>query len=473
MSGQAMSRLIDREVPEYEEANVTLRGELPEWLRGRLVRTAAAAFREGVFSAEHLFDALCSVYSLELGPAGQVRYRQRLLDSEMRRRLRDGHNDTPHFFTRMRRGPLTRLFSPVPRSNDNTNVNVLPFERSLVAMTETNVQHEIDPVSLRTRGHVEYDDEHGHKLFMLAHPQLDRQRGVAVNVASVLAKDAALVLYEHALAGPEARKRRTIAKLPMKQLPYLHSFGLTPQHAVLFAGPMLLDVWRLLWSERGYIQHFRYQPERGSKIYCVERATGQVRTFRAPAMFVFHVMNTFERDAALVQDVLAYHDTSVIDSLSVAALRGRWPAFGGCAVRLTMRPGREDAEVEPLLEQRFDFPTLHEAHSNGRPYRHAYGVYGSYEQDGYRSGIVQLDVESGSSKRFTETDYVFGEPVFVPRAGGTGERDGVLLSMASHASQAKSALVVLDAETLDVRAWGSLDIDVPLSFHGSFLTARA
>jgi carotenoid cleavage dioxygenase-like enzyme len=280
------------------------------------------------------------------------------------------------------------------------------------------------------------------------------------------------VLYEQALAGP--RTRRVIAELPLKQLPYLHSFGLTPRHAVLFAGPLLLDVWRLLFSERGFIHHFRYRPERGSKIYAIDRASGALQKYRAPAMFVFHVINTFEReDGALVQDVLAYHDASLIQTLTVAALRDGWPEFGGSALRLVLHQGREEAEVLPLADQRFDFPTVHDARADGHPYRYAYGVYGRQESDGYRGGVVQLDVESGHIKRFQEDGYLLQEPVFVPCPDAKHERDGVLLAMATHATQARSALAVLDAESLSVRAWGELDIDIPLSFHGSFLPARS
>jgi beta,beta-carotene 9',10'-dioxygenase len=434
------------------------------------VRTAAAAFHEGAYAARHLFDALCSIYALDLRDDGSIHYRQRLLDSELRRRLRAGLDDTPHFFTGMKRDLWTRLRSPIPRSNDNTNVNVLPVFDTLVALTETNIQHEIDPETLHTRGPIQYDDEHGHKLFMLAHPRLDRARNTLVNLASRLSNKPSLMVYEQALTGP--RTRRVIAQLPVRQLPYVHSFGLTPQHVVVFAGPLLLDAWRLLYSERGFIHHFRYHADRGSKIYVVDRATGSMRMHRAPAMFVFHVINTFERaDGALVQDVLAYHDASIIESLAVAALRGRWPEFGGTALRLVLHEGREHAEVTPLADQRFDFPTVHDAQADGRPYRYTFGAYGRHELDGYVGGIVQLDVEQGHTQRFSESGYVFLEPLFVPAPQARHERDGVLLSMACHTSQAKSALAVLDAESLAVRAWGDLDIDVPLSFHGSFLRA--
>ena len=63
--------------------------------------------------------------------------------------------------------------------------------------------------------------------------------------------------------------------------------------------------------------------------------------------------------------------------------------------------------------------------------------------------------------------WVFGEPVFVSRPGAQREGDGVLLSVASHLDEPRAALAVLDAETLDVRAWADVEVPIPLGFHGT------
>lgn len=467
MTAPTPAHILDAALPDYDEEQVKLRGALPEWLEGSLFRTAAAGFSEGQWRASHLFDALCALYAFDFG-GGKVRYRQRLLDSDLRRRIREGSDDTPHFFTDMKRRLVTRLLSPVPRPNDNTNVNVLPFADELVAMTESNVQHGIDRETLRTRGHVRYDDEHKSKLFMLAHPRLDRARKSIVNVGTLISGSPALVVYEQRLG---ERSRKVVARIPFRELPYLHSFGLTPKHAVLFAGPLLLAPWRLLWSERGYIRHFRYLPERGSRIYRVDRASGKVQTHRAPAYFVFHTIHAFERGDETVLDVIAYDDARVIDTLTVAALRERWPELNGHALRFVLRPGREDAVVEPLSDQRFEFPALHDAAVESSAYGSVWGSTGYCEGSSYRSAIVQLDAH-GKSTRFEESGFMFGEPLFVPRPNGAGERDGVLISVAPHISETRSALVVLDAESLAVRAWGELSRPIPFSFHGCFLTAQ-
>lgn len=470
MTEPVTAHLIDRTLPEYHEAEVRVRGRVPEWLRGSLVRTAAASFREGSYAAEHLFDAMTALFSFDLEGPSRVLYRQRMLESEMRRRLRAGIQDTPGFYTRMHRKPLTRLLSPVPRGNDNVNVNVLPLDDSLVAMTETYLQHEIDPATLTSKGLVRYDDDQGGKLFMLAHPRFDYARNKVVNVGTMHGRKSGLVVYEHTLG---SRTRHIVATLPKTSVPYLHSFGLTERQVVLFAGPLEVESWRLLWSERGYIRHFRYRPERGSSVYRVSRESGEVTRHTAPAMFVFHVINAFERDDTTVIDVLAYDDANIIEWLNTENLRKGWPDFNGRPLRITMRKGREEAEVVPLTDQRLEFPTLHHVQTEARAYNHAWGAFGEQRPTGYEAAIVRLDVERGDVKRFKEPGFGFGEPVFVPSPNAKHEQDGVLLSVAWHLTEPRSALAVLDAETLDVHAWGDLDVAAPLSFHGSFLTARA
>jgi carotenoid cleavage dioxygenase-like enzyme len=253
----------------------------------------------------------------------------------------------------------------------------------------------------------------------------------------------------------------------------MHSFGLTPQHAVLFAGPLLLAPLRLLWSERGFIRHFRYRPERGSRLYCIDRATGSVRTHRAPPFFVFHVIHAFERADETVMDVLAYDDPSVVESLSLASLRRGWPEMGAQPLRIVLQRNREEASVEPLSDRPFEFPTLHEQASDGHDYRNVWGAHSGMSGSEYRSAIIHLDPERGVSTSFEEGGFSFGEPLFVPRPQASSERDGALISVASHLTEPRSALVVLDAESLTVRAWGELDRPVPFSFHGCFLTEQA
>jgi carotenoid cleavage dioxygenase-like enzyme len=202
----------------------------------------------------------------------------------------------------MRRPWWLRLFQPVPRISDNVNVNVQPFAGGLVAMTEAPKQALIDAESLAVKSWLRYDDPLG-AVSMTAHPVLDRAAGLVVNVAQVFGARPECILYQHA---PTDLRRRVLARWQARELPYLHSFGLTPRRAVLIGHPLLVRPRTMLWSEQPFIEHFRWQPERGTRLVVLDRAGGEPRVVEADACFVFHVVNTYEERDATVVDALAY-----------------------------------------------------------------------------------------------------------------------------------------------------------------------
>lgn len=453
---------VFRSAVDRRDAEVALRGALPEWLRGDLVRTAPALFQQGSWRADHWFDGLGLIYSFRLGQSG-VRFRQQALESVSKRRIDDGFDDHPHFGTSMHRGFFRRLFQPIPPPNDNTNVNCLAFGDRLVALTETNVQHEIDRDTLRSRGHVKYEDEHGDGLFMIAHPHADFSRGKVVNVASDLSARAALVVYEHPFS---SMKREVIARLPRSEVPYVHSFGLTGEHVALIEHPWLVSPIRLLWSDKGFRDHFRWRPERGTVLTLLSRGGGETRRHTAPPMFVFHTINMFERGDETVLDVLAYDDAGIVERFSTRALAEQGPPdLRAKPTRIVMTKGREEARVEPLGDVGFEFPQVSYKRCSGQSYEVVWGA----EDVGARSAIVRVEVNNGRVTRFSEANFVFGEPVFVAEPGASSADRGVILTVGSHVDEPRSALAVLDATTLDRLAWAEVNVPIPLGFHGSFV----
>ena len=61
-----------------------------------------------------------------------------------------------------------------------------------------------------------------------------------------------------------------------------------------------------------------------------------------------------------------------------------------------------------------------------------------------------------------------GEPLFVPRPGGTAEDDGVVLSMGTDASGG-SSLYVLDASDMRLLARCQSPVPLPAGFHGEWV----
>lgn len=445
--------------------SATLEGELPAWLDGDLVRTAPAVFeRAGStsrFSAAHWFDALGLLYAFRI-QRGAVHFRQRLMETEVERAARDGSMPTASFGSPIVRGFWRRLFSPIPQVTDNTNVNLVPLGDQLVALTEGPHQWQIDRESLAVTERVAYDDRHG-SLAMIAHPHFDFQRGQVVNVATEIGPQHALVVYEHA---PNERARRIVGKVKVKRLPYVHAFGLTPKHAVLIGHPFDINGLSMLWSNRGFIDHFRYRPEQGTTLWLMDRATGAVRTHVAPAGFVFHVVNAFEDGEKTVLDVALHPDASVVESFRTEHMeRHGLSPLAPSIVRYTMTPGREHADVQVLLAHGFEFPTVSYRKRNGQRHQLAWGA--RIEGSG-ASEVLRLDA-NGEVRRYVDPEFTFGEPIFVAQPGTSDEGAGVLLAVGSHRTEERSQLAVIDADSMTLLARAEIPLPVPLGFHGSFV----
>jgi carotenoid cleavage dioxygenase-like enzyme len=291
-----------------------------------------------------------------------------------------------------------------------------------------------------------------------------------LNVATKIGSSVVLSLYEH---GPSERARRVLASFRSKRVPYTHSFGLTPQHAILIVHPFTASPLEMLWSNRGYIDHFAWRPSEGTHLVVMERATGHTHEHRCDPFFVFHTVNAFERGDETVLDVLAYDNADIIEMLRVDHLAAHLPDLRPSLVRVRMQRGVREANVEKLSDQGFEFPATSYRRANGQDYRFVWGAANAPgAPEAYGSSILKVDVHTGASTSFSEPSMIFGEPVFVARPGASDEDDGVLVSVGSRSDVDRSALVVLDARTMESLARAEVPCAIPLGFHGSFVRSR-
>ena len=460
MDGVDIEGVVPYRRPPDEVGSYAARwqGERPAWLRGAVVRTCPAVFKLAGWQSTHLFDGLGAVFAFRI--AEEPRLDWRLLDCEAARDARRGRSRLATFGTRMRRPWWLRLFQPVPRISDNANVNIQPFAGGLVAMTEAPKQALIDAQTLGVKQWLRYDDELG-AVSMTAHPVIDREAGTVVNVAQVFGARPECVLYQHAT---NDLRRRVLARWGASEMPYLHSFGLTPRRALIFSHPLLVRPRTMLWSEKPYIEHFRWQPERGSRLVILDRGGGAPRIAETEACFVFHVVNAYEERDTTVLDVFAYPDPGIVDELRVTNLANA-PTMKPDYVRLRIGPGGKVA-LERQTGPRFDFPTIH-PRAMGLQHRYCWGA-DPWSARG-SSALYKRDVASGATRTAPLEGWMAGEPLFVPEPGAAAEDAGVLLAVGSHVERKAAALFVVDAVTMDVLAVAEAAVDLPLGFHGTFI----
>jgi beta,beta-carotene 9',10'-dioxygenase len=439
-----------------------VRGELPRWLTGSLLRTGPAKWDVGDRTLNHWFDGLAMLHRFSFAD-GRVSYANRFLRSNAYRAAKErGRIEYSEFAT----DPCRSLFQRVtamfsPKLSDNANVNLVKLGERFISMTETPIPVQFDADTLATAG-VAYKPP---GILTTAHPHLDRATKGMLNYAAKLGPRNS---YRFFLLRPDRTKPEVLASKSVREPAYMHSFGLTERWLVLAEFPYVVNPLNLAFSGRPYIENFRWKPELGTRFHLFDRSTGSsVGPFEAEPRFGFHHVNSYEQDGDVVVDVAAFADAQIVEDLYLERLRaGKRPAPNRLE-RFTISPGAGTVTAEALTDESLELPRINYGRCNERPYRYAWGV-GLGEQASWLDRIVKADVVERRSTTWEQQGSFPGEPVFVAPPDADAEDEGVLLSIVLDGARGNSFLLVLDAGSLDELARAEVPHHIPFGFHGQF-----
>ena len=439
-------------------------GEVPAWLTGALVRVTPALFEVGGRRLAHWFDGLAMLNRFGFAD-GTVSYRNRFLDSQVYRDARAGEWTRGGFATDPCRSIFKRVQSMFsPKLTDNPNVNLARIGERYIAMTETPLPIEFDQETLETLGHLEYADSlSGHVT--TAHPHHDPDRDELVNYVARFSRVSEYALYGLPAGGSA---RRVIARLPVNEPAYMHSFGMSGRYLILAEYPLRVKPLELAVSGRPFIENYRWRPEEGTRFQVVDRLSGRLRgVFETDAFFCFHHVNALDRGAELAVDLVAYEDPGVIDALYLGddGPRGELPATELRRYRIDLERGC--VRFERLAEGSVELPRIDYARHNTRDYRYAYFTGAGA---GWIDRLVKVDVCAGTRREWSAPGCYPGEPIFVRRPGDEAEHGGVVLSVVLDAAAGRSFLLVLDASSFEELARAEAPHHIPFGFHGGYLS---
>jgi carotenoid cleavage dioxygenase-like enzyme len=463
---------------EYDDVDLRVEGRLPAWLSGTLLRNGPGKFgteENGVEPFEHWFDGLAMLRRFAFRDGG-VRYSNRFLRTdEYRAVVEDGGLGAGQFGTGAGGSLLDRLRATLlPEATDNANVNVTRAGETFLALTEAPTRVAFDPVTLETRGAWEFDDDlSGHVA--CAHPVVDPASGATFDLHLRFGRRPTYVVTRRPAGGTA---RDVVARVALSDPVYVHSFALTPEHVVVAACPLVVDVLGLLrpGGPSSFLDALEWQPDRPTRFVVVSRASGEVVAApAAPAFFTFHHANAFRRGDDLVVDLVAFEDASVLTDLSLADLRaGSVTTLAGDLRRYRVPLGGDaspaTATERTLATGGLSLPRFDERR-RGRPYRYVYATR-TGDAEVAPNHLARVDCWRRDTAVWCESGVFCGEPVFVPEPGGD-EGDGVVLSVVLDPDREQSFLLVLDAGSFEERARAWLPHVLPFDFHGQFYPASA
>jgi carotenoid cleavage dioxygenase-like enzyme len=246
----------------------------------------------------------------------------------------------------------------------------------------------------------------------------------------------------------------------------IHDFAITERYVVLVVGPLRFDLDAMMSGG----QPLAWKPELGTRIALVRRdRQGPTRWIHTDAFWAWHYANAFDDDGGLVQLDMPWSSAPGI--MQTPAERA---TVVGAFARATIDPERGTIDVHHLDANMLEFPRIDDRRIGAR---HRYvTVAGRSADPAVRAGehdqLHRYDMVAGTSVRY-DAGAALGEPVFVPRAGGTDELDGYYLAYASDLSADRTSLLVFDAGRFPDPPVATVHMPrrVPNGLHGNWFPA--
>ena len=453
---------------QIESAQLPVTGEFPDWLSGDLVGNGPGQFQAGDTELRHWFDPFAMLRRFRIDD-GTVRYANRFVESRDYAFAREhGGVRTPFPGTPPDRPLWTRLRQVLNGTfPDNPVIGVQRFGDEFAAITESPTALTFDPDTLETTGRIDLTAGVDCDL-TLAHVHYAPDAEEFINLGVSYGRDTEFTVFKR----PRYDGTPTeLTRLQFDEAPYIHSFAVTDRHVIVTVNAYGLDTARLLKgtvTEETFLDAFR-PLSAPLRFVVLDRSTGEhVATASAPSAFVYHHANAFERDGAIVVDLVAFDDDRAVTGLGLANLRSDDPDLPrGDLCRYTVPLSGGEATRETLHRGPVEFPVINYRAVNGEPHRYVYLA----ETDGASSlptDITKVDVDTGTVRRWRESGTHPGEPLFVPAPDAESEDEGVLLSVVLDPEADRSRLVCLDAETLDELGRAEVPHRLPFGFHGQF-----
>lgn len=446
-------------------------GEVPKALCGALFRNGPAGDVAHGHALAHWFDGDGMVCAFRFHD-GKVTFTNRHVrtpefeaEQDAARRL------YPRNGTFRPGGPLLNM--PIALYNA-ANVNVVPYEDRLLALSDMGMAMALDRTTLQTLGVEDFGGglparQNGH---LSAHPHRDPRSGALVAIRPVFGPGmfvrARWEIVEARPGEPGCVTGRFRTRYPIMA----HDFGLTENKVIVLGSTQSLSLARTMLAGLGLVpamQCLSWYGHRPLLAHVADRRGAQPsRTYEFAPGSAMHVVNAYEQDGCVIVDAVRYKDDRAMRAVG-SLLRGKAMAAEGSLVRFTMYPdGRSEERL--LRDAPLEMATVHPDRQS-RPYRYCYAL----ETDGrspLTGRLVKMDVESGRPEHYDFGPNCYAsEPVFAAD-GDKAEDDGWVLSLVYDGETHRSFLAVLDARRFAAGpvARVHLPFHVPHGFHGCFET---
>ena len=366
------------------------------------------------------------------------------------------------------KGPSAEQIGRILRAVDRSNTSIQRMAGRLLTLVEGSPAHEIDPVTLETKGPFDFGGVvRSGKGGMVAHPKIEP--GTETIYTFGYWGDRGGLTY-HVMGKDGASRFARDIETPFPSM--MHDFSVTATRAVFYHLPAVLRM-----DDMKSPNTVRWQPSRGARIGVVLRddPSAPVRWYEIPPCYMFHPLNAFDDGNTIVLDIVRYPRLPLFDP-GGETMNPRVDEYApGLLVRLRIDLDTGAIGETVLDDAPCEFPVVDPRYGMRR---HRYGWVaarlGPTCGRGVMNAIGRVDFETGEVRyRNLGRSTFTNEPIFVPRREDAPEGDGYLLTTVYHAEEGASDLLILDAMNVDAEPVAVVRARqrVPYGFHGTWVAA--
>lgn len=463
---------------ELTQKTLQIEGKIPAWLEGTLIRNGPIPVHVNGRSNTHWLDGLAMLHAFSFKNESVI-YSNRFLRTDAYKKVFDeGSLCYEGFASDPCRSLFKRLFTlfipTIGEKLHNANINVAKLADQYVAFTEIPLPVQFDPQTLETLGVFDYQDKlPKNRCWESAHPHYDLQRKEAINYLIEYGKESFYTVYRIKDGSSE---REIIARIPVKEPSYMHSFAVTANYIILTEYPLVVRPLDFIIKGKPFIENFIWEPQRGTQFTVMNRLDGELMgTYKTKPFFAFHHANAFEEGDLIFLDVVTYLDAGIIEAISehYSEMKEKSGLENDFPMRLerfmlSLKTGELTSEI--LFDQKNEFPRINPAY-DGRPYRYVYLVdpRDPIESSEIRS-IYKYSTTTKQTWQWSEEHCYPGEPVFVASPNAAEEDDGVVLSVVLDLKNNSSFLLILEAKGFKEIARSRVPHLIPYGLHGQYFT---
>lgn len=423
--------LKDNFAPVYDEVtetNLTVTGEIPKALSGRLLRNGANP-QSGW--SDHWFLGNGMLHGVEIKDGKANWYRNRYVKTPL---FQNPDKDVMESL-----GDMTMSAA---------NTHVIHHAGKILALEEGHWPFEVDD-ELETVGPHNFDGKLNGP--MTAHPKTCGATGELLAFSYGMTEP-----YLTYLRISKDGQLKQVEPITVKGATMIHDFNVTRNHVIFMDLPA---VWNfegmaenglpIVWDE-SYGARLGVMPREGTD--------ADVTWYEINPCYVFHPLNAYEEGNTIVIDVCRMEDTMKPGSNSPPLLT-RWVI---------------DQDKGTVTETQLDDRVVDFA-------RVCDTVVGLKNRYGYAAafapklpvaeGFMKYDLENDSSEFHPLHGGQGSEPVFVKDPAGSAEDDGWVLSYVYRPETHTSEVVIVDSRAFDKEpiARIHLPVRVPAGFHGNWV----